>query len=157
MALGLICKARIEFDWDNERDRHTQMLMVGARQGLERTTLEGVQFASDGLAVYHKMMGDKFRKYLQTGDQSVLGEFKDMSFKQYRDMVTTLRRLIGKEDKDPAAQARQTATATPVPETITVVPTHLPIPDGPLTGDVAAFLLEALNKDKVIQLKKGEE
>lgn len=154
LALGLIVKARVEYDWDAERDKHVQTLMIGARQALEKTTLEAIQFASDGMAVYHKMVGDKFRRYLQTGDNSVLGEFKDMSFKTYKDMVTTLRRVTGKEDMPgsepraplPPPLAPQVTVVNVLPEPEPQVPTL--VADSPVSAQDAAAVLAFLTGGK---------
>ena len=93
LGLGLIVRARIEHNWDLERDKHIQDLMVGAKQALEKSTLDAIQFTSDGMAVFHKLVGNRFRKYLQTGDEECLGDFRDMSFKSYRDFVALLKTL----------------------------------------------------------------
>jgi len=94
-ALGMIARARLEYDWDEEKRRYLQGLMAKVRETVEKSTMEGVQFASDGMAVFHRLAGTKFRKYLQTGNPEDLGEFADMTFRQYRDFVGLLQTLTG--------------------------------------------------------------
>lgn len=149
LALGLIVRARIEFDWDGERDKHAQTLMLGARTALEKATLESIQFTADGMAVYHKLVGDRFRKYLQTGDPEVLGsEFKDMSFKNYKDMVATLKSVTGRGE-EPARVPRQPLPAAPqdVQGQATVI-SSVPVlaADAPVSAADAAALLAFMVK-----------
>jgi hypothetical protein len=98
-GLGLIARARIEFDWDGEKSRYLQGLMSKVRETVEKSTMESIQFASDGMAVFHKMAGTKFRKYLQTGNSDDLGEFANLTFKQYRDFVSLLQTLTGQDQE----------------------------------------------------------
>lgn len=146
MALGLVVRARIEYDWDIERDKYVRNLMACARQAVEKTTLEAVQFASDGMAVYHKLVGDKFRKFLQTGDPNSLGDFKDMSFKAYKDMVELLQKLTG-QDAAKKGPPTELVLRTDSPATITI-PNQMPqvAPDKPLTPEDAQAMLGFLLK-----------
>lgn len=97
LALGLIVRARIDYDWDTERDLYIRTMMELIRVKTEKATLEGIQFASDGMAVFHKLVGDRFRKFIQTGNEEELGEFKHMSFKMYKEFVQIFTKLTGKD------------------------------------------------------------
>lgn len=92
-ALGLIVRARIEYDWDAARDRYIRDMMESVSHSVAKVTLESIQMTSDAMAVFHRLVGDKFRRYLQTGDPSVLGEFGDMSLKSYKDFVELNKRM----------------------------------------------------------------
>lgn len=107
-ALGLIVRARIEFDWDEQRDQHTRDLMRSAQITVEKNTLEGIQFAADGMAVFHKMVGDRFRKYLQTGEEHHLGDFKTMGIKNYKDLVELMMKMTGLDRKGVVSEAPRT-------------------------------------------------
>ena len=150
IGLGLIVRARIELNWDEERDRHVRELMLGVRQAVEKTTLEGVMFSNDGMAVYHKLIGDRFRKYLQTGDPKALGEFEHMSFKVYKDFVELFQKLTGQGQKQ--APGVQVEFHNDAPETVTVTPEvggRPRLPDqGPVSAETAASLLEFLSQEK---------
>lgn len=96
-GLGIIVRARIDNDWDRQRQDHIQHLLDGIRQVVQTTQLSAVQFVAEGMAAYQKMAGEKFQKYLQSGKIEDLGEFKDMSLKQYRDLLELLLKLTGQE------------------------------------------------------------
>src|ERR1700690_2270333 len=46
LALPLICRARIEYDWDVEKEKYIKNLMDSTKATVSKTTLESVQFAS---------------------------------------------------------------------------------------------------------------
>lgn len=92
-GLGIIVKARAEHGWDQQREEYTEALMSQTRESLQRAQLEAKRFAADGIAVYHKLVGDKFRKFLQTGDEKVLGDDMKMSLKTYKEFLTILETL----------------------------------------------------------------
>lgn len=71
--------------------------MTQVQAAVTKSTLEGLQFASDGMAVFHRLVGDKFRRYLQTGDPKDLGDMENMGFKTYKDLVELLQKLTGQE------------------------------------------------------------
>lgn len=96
-GLGIIVRARIDNDWDTARDQHLENLMVNIRQVAQQTQLGAIRFVSDGLAVYQRLVGEKFERYLQSGDPSQLGDFKDMGFKQYKELLELLLKLTGQE------------------------------------------------------------
>lgn len=96
-GLGIIVKARIDFDWDQQRLDHAKRLLDDIRQVVQTTQLEAVQFVAEGLAVYRKMAGEKFQKYLQSGKIEDLGDFQNMTFKNYKDLLEMLLKLTGQE------------------------------------------------------------
>lgn len=152
IGLGLIVRARIEFDWDGEREKHARDLMSATRLALEKATLDGIQFASDGMAVFHRLVGDRFRKYLQTGDPEHLGDLKDMSLRTYRAFVELLKELsappdASKDRKSVAVAVVQTGSSPTAPAQFA----------GAVTPETAAALLEALNQGPVIQTKELSE
>lgn len=96
-GLGIIVRAKVEHSWDKQRLEHTEYLLDNIRQVVQTTQLEAVQFVAEGLAVYRKMVGEKFQRYLQSGKVEDLGEHKDMSFKTYKDLLEMLLKLTGQE------------------------------------------------------------
>lgn len=143
LGLGLIVRARIEYDWDAEREKHARDLMSATRLALEKATLDGIQFASDGMAVFHRLVGDRFRKYLQTGDPQHLGDLKDMSLRTYKAFVELLKELSAPPE-DPRKKS-------PVAAAVAVIqgsPAAAPAFAGQVTPETAAALLEALNQEK---------
>jgi hypothetical protein len=138
LGLGLIVRARIECNWDEEREKYIQSLMSSVRQTVEKVTLESIQFASDGMAVFHRLAGDRFKKYLQTGDASTLGDFRDMSFKNYKDFVELLQKVTGQDIQKQRAEI--TVTQTPAERTVVAEP----VPDRPIEASEAAVLLSLM-------------
>lgn len=96
-GLGIIVRARIDNDWDTQRDQHLEHLMLNIRQVAQAKQLGSIRFVSDALAAFEKLAGEKFQRYLQSGDASQLGEFKDMSFKQYKELIELILKLTGQE------------------------------------------------------------
>jgi hypothetical protein len=150
MGPGLMARARVEFDWDAQRDAYINSLMSSARRGCEKTTLEAIQLMSDGMAAYHLLVGEKFRTFLRTGDPEDLGEWKEFSFQKYRQMLETLQALTG-QVQAAAKQAPTFAESTPEPESTKVVEGQsLPklVANQPVTPKDAATMLEFLLKDE---------
>lgn len=52
-----------------------------------------ISHVADLLAAANKIQGDNVQKFLATGDQSVLGELKLTTVKDYRDLLTMLTML----------------------------------------------------------------
>jgi hypothetical protein len=151
MGPGLMVRARVEFDWDAQRDAYINSLMSSARRGCEKTTLEAIQLMSDGMAAYHLLVGEKFRTFLRTGNPDDLGEWKDtFSFEKYRKMLDTLQALTG-QVQAAAKQSPTFAEATPAPgPTQTIEGQSLPklVANQPVSPKDAATMLEFLLKDE---------
>lgn len=144
IGLGLIVRARIEHEWDKLRAEYIGDLMLTVRQTVEKATLESIQFAADGMAVYRKLVGDRFKRYLQTGNVEDLGDFKDMSFRTYKDLIGIMRELTS---ESPAAPPRAVSFSSDpdVVEAELVRPPQLPA-DRPVAPSEAAKMLEFLVK-----------
>lgn len=145
LGLGLIVRARIEHDWDRLRDEYIADLMSTVKQTVEKSALESIQFAADGMAVYRKLVGDRFKRYLQTGNPEDLGEFKEMSFKTYKDLIGIMHQLTS---ANPTPQQPQRTTY--VASEPDVVEAELVRPqlaaDRPVEAAEAARMLEFLVK-----------
>lgn len=96
-GLGIIVKARIEHKWDQHKEEHLDALLADVRRLVQQTQVESVRFVADAMAAFQKMAGERFQKYVQTGDISHLGDFKDMGFKQYKDLLEMLQKLTGQD------------------------------------------------------------
>jgi len=139
MPLGEVVRARIDFEWDNKKNEHVAFLMGSVRDRVRQTQLETIIFSSDLLAAAHKLHGERIRKFLQSGDESELGDLKITSLKAYKDTVELFMKLTG-QDKD--------ATATQVvingdPKTITV--TEIETKNAIWTQDQAAEVLKLIS------------
>lgn len=135
-GLGLIIKARVEHDWDGQKDRYVGDLLSGIREKVQKTQLEAISFASDGMAVFHKLLGEKFKKFLQSGDASVLGDFKDMSFKTYKELLENMIKLTGQGGDNKKVSG----------EVLHIHTVEQPVPkiDRPLSSGEAAEILKTI-------------
>ena len=97
--LGLIVKARVEHDWDKYKAEYIETLMSHTKNTVQKAQLEAVRFAADGMAVYHKVLGEAFKKYLQTGNKDDLGEHSSqINIRNYREYVSLLMQLTGQDN-----------------------------------------------------------
>lgn len=98
-GLGIIVKARIDYSWDLKKEEYQVRLFETIKEKLQKTQLEAVDFSANSMAVFHKYWNSKFKRYLQTGNESELGEFKVNSFKLYKDIAENLLKLSGQDKK----------------------------------------------------------
>lgn len=96
LGFPLIVRAKVDFDWQGQREMLGKNLMDGCRIAVEKTTLEAIRLATDGMAAFHLLVGDKFKKFLQSGNPDDLGEWKDFSFDKYRKMIELVVTLTGR-------------------------------------------------------------
>jgi hypothetical protein len=102
LGLGIIVKARIDDDWDTKKQECVENLLYVARETVQKTQLETIRFICTAIAVYQKSMGDRFTKYLQTGDPKLLVDSKGdevISYKKFKDLVEMLQALTGADNK----------------------------------------------------------
>lgn len=98
-GLGIIVRARVDFDWDLKRQEYLDDLFFKIKEKAQQNQLEAIDFAANGMAVYRKMWNDKFKKFLQTGKEEDLGDFKNISFKTYKEFVELALKLTGQDAK----------------------------------------------------------
>lgn len=97
-GLGIIVRARVDFGWDEKREEYLTNLYQKAREKVQKNQLEAVDFVGNAMAVYHKLWNTKFKKFLQTGNESELGDFKSMTPAQYKSICELLLKLTGQEN-----------------------------------------------------------
>jgi hypothetical protein len=146
-GLGLLVRARVEFDWDAQRDAYINSLMSSARRGCEKATLESIQMMSDGMAAYHLLVGERFRTFLRTGNPEDLGDWKDtFSFQKYRQMLETLQALTGQVQA--AAKSSPTyVESDSEPRTVNGIEPPQLMANQPVTPKDAATMLEFLLRE----------
>jgi hypothetical protein len=99
LGLGIILRARIDHEWDRRRAEYLADLYSGANERLRQVGAESLNFMGIALAAAHKDLGKHYEKYLMTGDPADLGPFRIMSFKTYKDVIETLVKLTGQDNK----------------------------------------------------------
>jgi hypothetical protein len=97
LKLGSIVRARLDYGWDEHRRVYRDGLLAGVQARITQAHLEGVKFACDGLAVFQRLAGDRFRRFLQSGDAAELGPWQTMSFKTYKELLEMLLKLTGQD------------------------------------------------------------
>ena len=97
--LGAIIDAKVKYGWDEQKDRYVRDLQAKAYQRLLQVQMESVTFIADAMAVTHKKYGDSFKKYLQTGDESVLAGFDLGSPLAYHKIIEALMKVTGQDSK----------------------------------------------------------
>jgi hypothetical protein len=98
--LGILVKARIDNEWDRLKREYIETLMLSTRETVLKAQLEAVRFAADGMVVHQKLLGDAFRKYLQTGNEADLGSHKDqINIRNYKEYASLFMQLTGQDKK----------------------------------------------------------
>jgi hypothetical protein len=97
LQLGQIVAARVEGRWDERREEHLDQLLNATTQRVQQTTLETADFVCDILAVANREHGDRLRRYLQTGDDTELGDFRVTSLTTLKVAIETLQKLTGQD------------------------------------------------------------
>jgi hypothetical protein len=95
--LGAILKARVEGEWDKRLDEYRSRLFSDVHVRLAQVETESLMFLTDMLSAAHKQQGVRIQKYLQTGDDSELGELKIGSIKQYKEVLELLLKASGQD------------------------------------------------------------
>ena len=101
------------FRRNEKRDKHTEDLMAQVRITAQKGAMDAVRFASDGMAVFHVLAGNRFKKYLQSEDEDQLGDWSGMTFKTYKDMVEMFLKLTGQDKSSPAKPQEYEELQTP--------------------------------------------
>lgn len=139
-SLGLIARAKVDHDWDKQREDYIVSVLTGIRQVVQKTQLDAIRFVAEGMAVFQKMAGEKFRAYLRTGDIKELGDFKDMNFKSYKELLELMLKLTGQNSEQ---QVHGEITHKHLVEPADGLRT-----DKPMTEIDAAAFLKSLEKEK---------
>lgn len=72
--------------------------MTQTRESVQKSQLEAVRFAADGMSVYHRILGTAFKKYLQSGREEDLGDhLGQINIRNYKEYVNLLMQLTGQD------------------------------------------------------------
>lgn len=99
VRLGAIVRASIEGDWHGRKQLYVKGMLDGLRSKVTQAQGEAVGFLADYLAVAHKLYGDKFKRYMQTGDEDVLGDLKPTTINQYKAVLELMMKATGQADQ----------------------------------------------------------
>lgn len=146
-ALGAVVRARIENDWDLKRQEHQEQLMLRVRERVQQVTLETIERVSNEMAASNKLINDKVKKFLQTGDPAELNGTSIGNVRHLKEMVEMLQKLTGQDAKKTQTvggtiEHRHTVEATPA-SALPVLPAGRPV-----DPKVAASALEVIHKSR---------
>jgi hypothetical protein len=97
LGLGEIVAARIEGRWDERREEHLDALLSNTSLRVQQVTLETADFVCDILAVANREHGDRLRRYLQSGDETELGDFRVTTLAGFKTAIEMLQKLTGQD------------------------------------------------------------
>ena len=112
--LATVLAARVRYNWDERKDVYVGDLMAYAGDAVRQTAAETVQLLGLMVAAASKKHGDALKRYLATGDESVLGEFDIKTIRQFRDVVEMMVRITGGDSKRQVVIARSIQPEAPV-------------------------------------------
>jgi len=95
LKLGQIVRAGVRSDWHNRRSLYLEGMLQGVRLKTQQVMGEGADFLADFMTAFHKLYGTKLKQYIQTGNESVLGDLKPTNLSQYRMVLDLLLRTSG--------------------------------------------------------------
>lgn len=152
LRLGAIARSAVEGDWYQKRRDYADSLLVSVVPRVQQIQAEAIVFAADLLAAAHKLHGQKIRRFLQTGDESELGDFKVSTIDQYRKGAELLLKLTGQDGKGPkkSEPPDDPLPTKEVPATQPVVPSAktITLPNRALIPQEAEALLASFEDEE---------
>lgn len=141
LKLGHVVRAAVEGGWYERRELYVQGMLDGLRGRVQQTQGEAVDFLADYLAVFHKLYGDRFKRFLQNGDEKELGGMMPTNLGQYRVILELMLKATGQGEKKTIGGVVQHQVSVGAPA--------IPNPAvGPMSDEQAMQALFALhNKD----------
>ncbi|CAB4127241.1 hypothetical protein UFOVP75_98 [uncultured Caudovirales phage] len=141
LKFGAICQAAVEHDWYGRRKNYIDHLMATISERARQAQAEGVDFASNALAMMHKRYTTRINKYLQTGNEDELGDMKNWGLPQYKQIAELLLKMTGQDNKK-TIKEEVNHTGTIKHEMAT--PEAQAVLDSPMSSDFAMQVLHSL-------------
>lgn len=98
LSLGMIVRARVDFGWDEKREKYLQSMTERARQRAQQISLESLNFLGDLITAFHVNDQAKLQKFIQTGDSNELKGAMMVSansLKVYKDIIEMVMAMTG--------------------------------------------------------------
>lgn len=141
-SLGAIVRARLDNNWDDKLIQHQVSLAENARTRLQQIQLETVERLALELAASNKLVSDKVKKFIQTGDVAEIAGMGIGSQRHLKEAIEMLQKLTGQgEKKTVSGVIEHKHSRTPMKADVTIEA------EGPrkLTSGQALDLLKLLN------------
>lgn len=139
LRLGQIVSAWRDGDWYGRRESYRQGLYEGIQERVKQTQAEGINFLADFMSVAHKDAGQRFQRYLQTGDITELGDFRPMSLGAYKVAFELLMKATGQDGKKVSGKVEHEHSVKSLVEGEVLEPGEEPM----TTEQAMSFLLNA--------------
>jgi hypothetical protein len=107
-TLGMMVQCKVDGNWDERLDEYMQELLDGVKDRVRQTQLEAIYFTTDQLSLTHARFRQGMMKYLETGDESHLGDLVIKNAKQYREAIELMMLLTGQDN--PTKKVEQKVT-----------------------------------------------
>ncbi len=123
IRLGAIVSAWRNNDWHGRREAYRQGLYESVQHRVSQTQAEGLVFLADYLAVFSKRFGQGMKRYLQTGDDSELGDMKPSNLAQMKMAFELMlkvagldqtKKIVGKVEHTHTAGAQEDSEGTTI-------------------------------------------
>lgn len=102
--VGSIIDARLRYKWDERKEEYISNLYKTMQERYVQVQMEAVHYVSDMLSAAHKLNGDKYRRFLISGNPNDLEGLEISSLKQYKEVVDLLLKLTGQDKKQQIVQ-----------------------------------------------------
>lgn len=99
LKMGAVVRASLEGDWYDKRLAYQENLLQSVVPRVQQVQAEAILFTSSLMAVAHKLHGAKINRFLQTGDETELGDFAPRTFEAYRKAAELALKLTGQDGK----------------------------------------------------------
>ncbi len=98
VPFGQIVDAKQRYEWERRKTQQFTALFKKVEERAVKSKAEAVFMLTDALAVARKLFGDRFKKYLETGDATHLGTLDLTNLKNYKMLIEMLQMLTDTKD-----------------------------------------------------------
>jgi hypothetical protein len=99
IPFGQIVDAKQRYEWDRRKNTQLSNLYKKVEERAVKAKADAVFLLTDALAIAKKQLGDRFRKYMETGDESHLGTLDLANLKNYK-MILEMLQLLTEQNKN---------------------------------------------------------
>ena len=93
--------------WPVKKDEYFRSIADTLQSRIMNTRMEGLNFLTDVMNMYHKTMGTKIKKYLETNDEKILESVDIKSLDKYFKTIEVVDKLVFKKDEDDPRKTNQ--------------------------------------------------
>lgn len=94
-TLGQIVYAATTNSWELKKQQHAETAVTRAQERAVSVVAESVDFIADSISVMHKKYSKRLKKYLQTGNETDLEDWKVGDLRAYERCIALLAQVTG--------------------------------------------------------------